>query len=106
MMLASEKLFVELSKVLDLPRSTTELNIRLRTGCPLTVTAEWYPSFECEPMVKQLSQYLLVPIVTKKTIVAPELPAAEVVGFDAWLRARIDSDHVAFMAATSASRRA
>lgn len=83
----------QLIALLGLPKHCVSFELRCAVGEIVTVKCEYHPE-EAKGFDLVLAEYELVP---RKTRAAVEPHPAEVIGFDAWMRARTDSAHQAMM---------
>ena len=83
----------QLVAMLRLPKNCVSFELRCAAGELVTVKCEFYPE-ETQGIDLVLADYELVP---RQTRAAVEPHSAEVIGFDAWMRARTDAAHQAMM---------
>ena len=83
----------QLTSLLGLPRNCTSFELRCAVGEIVSVKCEYIP-VDATGIDRVLAEYELVP---RATPAAAEPHRAEVIGFDAWMRARTDSAHQAMM---------
>lgn len=90
----------ELCNALGLPKYTIGFTLHARVGEVVTVECEYVPeqSVATGSFVPALAKYHLVPANAEaKQVRHP----AEVMGYDAWMRERIEGEHCKYMARTS-----
>lgn len=95
-MILGQHIGKELVESLGLPKYTIGFTLRARVGEVVTVECEYMP--EGDEFVPALAQYSLVPRTAKAKVV---MHRAAVLGYDAWMRERIENDHAVFMLRTS-----
>ncbi|MGK5053599.1 hypothetical protein [Janthinobacterium sp. RB2P8] len=83
----------QLIALLGLPKHCVSFELRCAAGELVTVKCEFYPE-EAEGIDLVLAEYELVP---RETPTAVEPHPAEVIGFDAWMRERVELAHCNMM---------
>lgn len=86
----------QLIALLGMPPNCVSFDLRCAAGELVTVKCEFYPE-EADGIDQVLAEYELVPRASESTASALALHRAEVIGFDAWMRARTDAAHQAMM---------
>lgn len=99
-MILGQHLGKELCDALGLPKYTIGFTLRARVGEPVTVECEYVPEdrVEARDFTAALARYNLVPANDRaRKVYHP----AEVMGYDAWLHDRTETEHRKYMARTS-----
>lgn len=83
-----------LIKAIGLPKQTVSFVLRVESGRIVTVECEYYPD-GAHDIVTALAEYELVPRIVSPPDVS--MHRADVIGFDAWMRERVEAAHQVMM---------